>query len=84
MRESTALFLFTWPLMRQILLLTLIAMAYILYKKRHRAKALLLSFLNFELVLVVEVCPLHHLSMPHPSITRRLSLCSCASSFGTS
>ena len=65
--------------MRQILLLTLIAMAYLLYKKRHRAKALLLSFLNFEFVLVVEVCPLHHLAlMPHPSVATHLSLCSYA------
>ena len=74
-----------WPLMRQILLLTLIAMAYLLYKKRHRAKALLFSFLNFELVVVVEVCPLHRLTItPHPSVATHLSLCSCASSFGTS
>jgi len=74
-----------WPLMRQILLLTLIAMAYLLYKKRHRAKALLFSFLNFEFVLVVEVCTLHRLTItPHPSVATHLSLCSCASSFGTS
>ena len=70
--------------MRQLLLLTLIAMSYLLYKNQHRAKAFLLSFLNFELVLVVEVRPLHHLVMPHPSVTTRLSLCSCASSYGTS
>jgi hypothetical protein len=70
--------------MRQILLLTLIAMAYLLFKKRHRAKALLLSFLNFELVLVIEVCPLHQLAItPHPSVTTRLSLCSCVRSCGT-
>ena len=30
-------------------------MSYLLYKNRHRAKALLLSFLNFEALLVVEV-----------------------------
>jgi hypothetical protein len=41
--------------MRQLLLLTLIAMSYFLYKNRHRAKALLLGFLNFEALLVVEV-----------------------------
>ena len=71
--------------MRQLLLLTLIAMSYLLYKNQHRAKAFLLSFLNFELVLVVEVCPLHHLAFtPHPSVTTRLSLCSYASSYGTS
>ncbi len=70
--------------MRQLLLLALIAMAYLLFKNRHRAKALLLGFLNFELVLVVEVRPCHHLSMPHPSVTTRLSLCSSVRSFGTS
>ena len=70
--------------MRQLLLLALIAMSYLLFKNRHRAKAFLLGFLNFELVLVVEVCPLHHLSTPHPYITTRLSLCSYASSCGTS
>ncbi len=69
--------------MRQLLLLALIAMSYLLFKNRHRAKALLLGFLNFELVLVVEVRPLHHLSM-HPSVTTRLSLCSCVRSYGTS
>ena len=72
------------PLVRQLLLLALIAMSYLLYKNRHRAKALLLDFLNFELVLVVEVRPLHHLSMPHPSVITRLSLCSSVRSFGTS
>ena len=41
--------------MVQILLLTRIAMSYFLYKNRHRAKALLLGFLNFEVFLVVEV-----------------------------
>ena len=40
---------------RQLLLLTLIVMSYLLYKNRHRAKALLLGFLNFEVFLVVEV-----------------------------
>jgi hypothetical protein len=70
--------------MRQLLLLTLIVMSYLLFKNRHRAKALLLSFLNFEVVLVVEVRPLHHLSMPHPSATMHLSLCSYLSSYGTS
>ena len=60
--------------MRQLLLLTLIAMSYLLYKNQHRAKAFLLGFLNFELVLVVEVCPLHHLSMPLSSVTTHLSL----------
>jgi hypothetical protein len=71
-------------LVRQLLLLTLIVMSYLLFKNRHRAKAFLLGFLNFELVLVVEVRRHHHLSMPHPSVTTRLSLCSCVSSSGTS
>ncbi len=71
------------PLMRQLLLLTQIAMSYLLYKNQHRAKAFLLGFLNFELVLVVEVCRLHYLIMPHPSVTTHLSLCRCASSCGT-
>jgi hypothetical protein len=70
--------------MPQLLLLMLIAMAYLLHKNQHRAKAFLLSFLNFELVLVVEVRPLHHLIVPHPSVTTRLLLCSYASSYGTS
>ena len=39
----------------------LIAMGYLLYKNRHRAKAFLLSFFNFEAVLVVEVRPTHRL-----------------------
>ncbi len=43
----------------QLLVLTLIIMVYLLYKNQHRAKAFLLSFLNFEAVLVVEVCPTH-------------------------
>ena len=59
---TSALFLYTFAFMlRQLLLLTLIAMCYLLYKNGHRAKVFLLGFLNFELVLVVEVCPLHHL-----------------------
>ena len=84
--RTSALFLYTFALMsRQLLLLTLIAMLYLLYKNGHRAKVFLLGFLNFELVLVVEVCPLHHLTItPHPSIATRLSLCSCPSSCGTS
>ena len=69
--------------MRQLLLLTLIAMSYLLHKNRHQAKAFLLGFLNFELVLVVEVRPLDHLGMPHTSVTMHLSLCSYAWSCGT-
>ena len=42
-------------MLRQLLLLTLIAMCYLLYKNGHRAKAFLLGFLNFEVFLVVEV-----------------------------
>ena len=61
--------------MRQLLLLALIAMSYLLFKNRHRAKALLLGFLNFELVFVVEVCPLHHLTITsHPSVATQLCL----------
>ncbi len=57
--RTSALCLYTFALMlRQLLLLTLIAMLYLLYKNGHRAKVFLLGFLNFELVLVVEVCPL--------------------------
>lgn len=41
----------------QLLVLTLIVMGYLLYKNQQRAKAFLLSFLNFEAVLVVEVRP---------------------------
>ena len=72
-------------MLRQLLLLTLIAMCYLLYKNGHRAKVFWLGCLNFELVLVVEVCPLHRLAlMAYLSITTHLSLCSCASSCGTS
>ena len=42
----------------------LIGMGFLLKKNRHRAKAFLLSFLNFEVVLVVEVRPTHRLSIP--------------------
>ena len=73
------------PWLRQVLLLTLIAMAYLLYKNPHRAKRFLLGFLNFELILVVEVCPLHHLTItPHPSVATHVSLCRCVWSYGTS
>jgi hypothetical protein len=43
----------------QLLLLLLFAMGYLLYKNKHRAKAFLISFMNFEVVLVIEVCPPH-------------------------
>ncbi len=73
------------PWLRQVLLLTLIAMSYLLYKNPHRAKAFLLGFLNFELVLVVEVCPLHHLTIKsHLSVATHLSVCSYVLRCGTS
>jgi hypothetical protein len=72
-------------MLQQLLLLTVIAMSYLLYKNRHRAKAFLLGFLNFEVILVVEVCPLHHLTItPHLSVATHVSLCSYAWSSGTS
>ena len=48
----------------QLLVLMLIGMGFLLKKNWHRAKAFLLSFLNFEVVLVVEVRPTHRLSIP--------------------
>ena len=57
----------------QLLVLMLIGMGFLLKKNRHRAKAFLLSFLNFEVVLVVEVRPAHCLSIsPRPSVHTRL------------
>ena len=39
----------------QLLFLVLIVMSVLLYKNQHRAKEFLLSFLNFEGVLAIEV-----------------------------
>ena len=64
--------------MRQLLLLALIAMSYLLYKNQHRAKAFLLGFLNFELVLVVEVCPLHSITLRSRRTLPSQRTCRCA------
>ena len=39
----------------QLLFLVLVVMSVLLYKNQHRAKEFLLSFLNFEGVLAIEV-----------------------------
>jgi hypothetical protein len=57
---ATAAFLCVVAFMWQLLFLMLIAMGYLLFKNKHRAKAFLVSFLNFEVVLVLEVRPFHH------------------------
>ena len=41
----------------QLLLLVLIVMGLLLWKNKHRAKEFLVSFLNFEGMLVIEVRP---------------------------
>ena len=84
--ESTrhrALILYVVAFVWQLLFLMLIAMGYLLFKNKHRAKAFLTSFLNFEAVLVVEVCPTDHLSTtPHPSLSAAFSFAAVPGAVG--
>ena len=66
----------------QLLVLTLIAMGFTLYKKRHEARRFAISFLNTEFVGVLEVRRPWHIACRSRQATVCVA-CSCARNFGT-